>query len=165
MPQLYYPTAIGLFFIQASDHYLERVAIMPSAMVVPEKQNTASLLQESPLLKEAVAQIEAYFSGKIFHFDLPLQPTKTVKGEAIRAALCQIPYGETASYRQLAIKADSGPRAVGQACARNPLAVIVPCHRIIKADGSLGQYSAGEGVSTKIQLIAHEQQHQTSRFL
>ncbi|AAV90613.1 methylated-DNA--protein-cysteine methyltransferase [Zymomonas mobilis subsp. mobilis ZM4 = ATCC 31821] len=162
MPQLYYPTIIGLFSLQASDQYLERVAIMPPAMKKPEKQDLAAILKQSPLLKEVVAQIEAYFTGKVFSFDLPLQPAKTARGEAIRQALCQIPYGETASYRQLAIKAESGARAIGQACARNPLALIVPCHRIIKADGSLGQYSAGEGITTKAWLIDHERLHRGS---
>ncbi|MFT8736689.1 MAG: methylated-DNA--[protein]-cysteine S-methyltransferase [Zymomonas mobilis] len=158
MPQLYYPTVIGLFSIRASEEYLEQVSIL-SDLSVKEEQNSASVLANSPLLQETVRQIEAYLAGKLFRFDLPLQPSKSPRGEALRQALCQVPYGETPSYRQLAIIADSGPRAIGQACARNPLAVIVPCHRIIKADGSLGQYSSGKGVETKQWLIDHEKRY------
>ncbi|MFT9100244.1 MAG: methylated-DNA--[protein]-cysteine S-methyltransferase [Zymomonas mobilis subsp. pomaceae] len=114
---------------------------------------------KSAILKETTQQLDAYFQGKLYHFDLPLKPASTPKGEAMRQAIMNIAYGSTASYRQVAMGIDSGARAIGQSCARNPFTLIVPCHRVVKADGSLGQYSSGNGVSTKCWLLDHEKRY------
>ena len=109
-----------------------------------------------PLLEEAAAQLTAYFDGKLTDFDLPLEPKSTKRGNELRDAIIAVPYGETASYGEVARKASSGPRAIGQACQRNPLPIVVPCHRVIAAGGKIGYYSGGDGIPTKRYLLNHE---------
>ena len=111
---------------------------------------------DTPLLQEAVRQLTAYFDGTLKAFDLPLR----LKGTAFRMkcweALCTIPYGETISYGKQArrIGNPKAVRAVGGANHHNPISIIVPCHRVIGADGSLTGY--GGGVEVKEWLLAHE---------
>ncbi len=112
----------------------------------------------SALLREAAAQIEAWFAGRLTQFDLPLHPARTERGAALRAGIAAIPHGATASYGEVAKRVGSGPRAVGQACRRNPFPILIPCHRVLGAGQSIGYYSAGDGVATKRWLLAHEQQ-------
>ena len=101
----------------------------------------------------AAEQLAAYFAGQLTDFDLPLAPAGTQFQRAVWAALRQIPYGDTWSYGQLAGKIGSpaAVRAVGLANGRNPIAVVVPCHRVIGADGSLTGY--GGGLSRKRFLL------------
>jgi methylated-DNA-[protein]-cysteine S-methyltransferase len=100
--------------------------------------------QEEPFAS-AAGQLAAYFAGQLTAFDLPLAPAGTQFQRTVWAALQQIPYGETWSYGQLASKIGSpaAVRAVGLANGRNPIAVVVPCHRVIGADGSLTGYGGG----------------------
>lgn len=108
------------------------------------------------LLNEALDELAAWFDGRLTEFQLPLEPLTTPRGEAHRAAIRNIPHGETASYGALARQLGSSPRAVGQACRRNPVPIIIPCHRVVGAGGTIGHFSAGEGVKTKIWLLQHE---------
>jgi methylated-DNA-[protein]-cysteine S-methyltransferase len=112
--------------------------------------------EPDPVLIEAARQIDGYFAQNLQIFDLPLGPAATGFQMRARAAMLAIPYGKTASYGQLAAKLGTAPRAVGLACARNPLPIIVPCHRVLGAAGSLGGYSGGAGLGTKRWLLAHE---------
>jgi methylated-DNA-[protein]-cysteine S-methyltransferase len=91
------------------------------------------------------AQLEEYFDGRRQSFDIPLKPAGSPFELAVWRALVEIPYGETLSYGELAarIGRPEAPRAVGAANGRNPIAVIVPCHRVIGADGSLTGYGGG----------------------
>ena len=109
-----------------------------------------------PLLAEAGKQLNAYLAGNLQSFDLPLAPAATPRGTTLRAAIAAIPYGQTASYGQVARTAGSAARAVGQACARNPFPIIIPCHRVLAARGALGHYSGGQGVETKLALLRLE---------
>lgn len=112
---------------------------------------------ESPgPFRPVVDQLEAYFSGQLTEFDLPLQLVGTGFQCRVWEALCQIPYGETWSYAQLAGKVgnDRACRAVGLANGRNPIAIIVPCHRVIGANGTLTGY--GGGLDRKAWLLGHE---------
>ena len=111
---------------------------------------------DQPALREALAQLAAYFDGKLTAFDLPLAPAASERGPELRAAICAIGYGETASYGDLAGKTGASARAVGQACASNPFPIVVPCHRVLGAGGALGYYSAGNGPATKVWLLKHE---------
>src|SRR4051812_20363792 len=86
-------------------------------------------------LDEAVRQLNEYFCGTRTHFDLRLAPSASARGETLRAAIVSIPHGHVARYGEVAGAAGSGARAVGQACARNPLPVIIPCHRVLAANG------------------------------
>ena len=107
----------------------------------------------------AAAQLRAWFAGTLQDFDLPLVPASTPRGAALRAGMLAIPYGETLSYGALAQKIASSARAIGQACARNKFPIIVPCHRVLNAGGTLGAYSAGNGPTTKSWLLEHERRH------
>lgn len=90
-------------------------------------------------------QLDAYFAGKLTHFEIPLKVSGTPFQERVWKALCEIPYGQTWSYAQLAahIGNPKAVRAVGTANGRNPISIIVPCHRVIGADGSLVGYGGG----------------------
>ena len=109
------------------------------------------------LLTEALAQLTAWFDGRLETFDLPLAGSSTPRGAALRAGIAAISFGETASYGAVARAIDSGPRAVGQACRRNPFPLVVPCHRVVGSGGTLGFYSAGAGVPTKRWLLDFEE--------
>lgn len=117
-------------------------------------------LDPSPAAKQwldrAESQLAEYFAGERRTFDLPLDPQGTDFQKRAWAALARIPYGETRSYGELAreIGCPKGPRAVGSANGRNPICVIIPCHRAIGADGSLTGFSAG--IERKKALLALE---------
>ena len=102
---------------------------------------------------EAVEQLEAYFAGTLTEFDLPLRLEGTAFQQQVWAALLEIPYGETWSYGELAthIGNPNASRAVGLANGRNPIGIIVPCHRVIGASGSLTGY--GGGLDRKQKLL------------
>ncbi|WP_121187924.1 methylated-DNA--[protein]-cysteine S-methyltransferase [Nocardiopsis sp. Huas11] len=95
--------------------------------------------------QEAVRQLEAYFAGELTDFDLPLAPAGTPWQLRVWAGLTTIPYGETSSYGRLAeeLGRPTASRAVGMANGRNPISIIVPCHRVIGADGTLTGYAGG----------------------
>ncbi|WP_156680586.1 methylated-DNA--[protein]-cysteine S-methyltransferase [Sphingomonas profundi] len=113
---------------------------------------------DDPLLREARAQLAAWFDGRLTAFDLPLAASSTPRGPAHRAAIMAIGHGETASYGSIARAIGSSPRAVGQACRANPFPILVPCHRVLGAGRSIGHYSAGSGVETKRWLLDHERE-------
>ena len=97
-----------------------------------------------PVLKEAASQLEEYFAGERIEFDLPMELDGTAFQREVWAELTRIPYGKTISYGELArrVGRPSGPRAVGQANGRNPIAIIVPCHRVLASNG-IGGYGGG----------------------
>lgn len=111
---------------------------------------------DAPVLAEARAQLEAYFAGTRRAFDLPLAPDGTPFQRRVWDALVAIPFGETISYGELArrIGKPHASRAVGVANSKNPIAIVVPCHRVIGADGSLTGYAGG--LPIKRWLLDHE---------
>lgn len=118
----------------------------------------------SPLLERALRQLDEYFHGRRRTFDLPLKWKGTPFQEEVWAALCRIPYGETATYADIAaqIGRPKAVRAVGQANRANELAIIVPCHRIVGKNGALVGY-AGSRTDVKAKLLELERRYQ-SRF-
>ncbi len=108
----------------------------------------------SPLLTEALHQLQAYFDRRLTRFDLPLQ-WGTGLNEQVRRAMAAIPLGETRTYGDLARALHAPAQAIGQACGLNPIPIIIPCHRILGAHG-LGGFSAKGGVETKVWLLKHE---------
>jgi methylated-DNA-[protein]-cysteine S-methyltransferase len=113
--------------------------------------------ETTPLLREAATQLQDYFDGLRTRFDLPLAPVGTAFRRQVWAALCRIPPGETRSYIDIAREVGClSPRAIGQANGSNPIPILIPCHRVIAADGSIGGYSGGEGLPTKRWLLALE---------
>ncbi len=112
---------------------------------------------------EAVEQLAAYFEGDLVEFDLRLRLDGTEFQRSVWAGLREIPYGETWTYGELAehIGRPGASRAVGLANGRNPVGIIVPCHRVIGADGSMTGY--GGGIDRKVALLALEQDRRTPR--
>lgn len=108
----------------------------------------------TPLLLEALSQLQAYFDRRLTRFDLPLA-WGTGFHEKVRRAMAAIPLGETRSYGDLARQIGAPAQAVGQACGANPIPILIPCHRILGAHG-LGGFSARGGVETKVWLLQHE---------
>ena len=109
-----------------------------------------------PVLREAARQLERYFAGRLKKFDLPLAPHGTDFHKRVWALMSDIPFGETATYGGMAMALGSGARAVGTACGRNPIPIIVPCHRVLASGGREGGYSGGQGLPTKRRLLALE---------
>lgn len=143
---------VGPIRLRVQGRALSDLTILPGAALEADKSG-------DPVLAEVQAQLAAYFAGERRLFDLPLAPAASPRGEALRAGIAAIPYGETLSYGALAHVLDSGPRAVGQACRRNPFPIIIPCHRVTSANGAPEQYSGGNGVDTKAWLTRFEQQN------
>ena len=112
-------------------------------------------MDESPLLAEAGRQLAAYFEGRLQVFDLPLRPAGDPLQSQVAAAMRAIPYGRTREYGEIAREIGAPAQAIGQACGRNTIPVIIPCHRVVGADG-LGGFSAPGGIETKVALLRHE---------
>lgn len=145
MPVIFYESMIGRIAIAEKDGFISNVYITDE---VPEDAE----LCETPLLAEAVGQFGDYFAGKLKEFSLPLAPEGTVFMKQVWAALQEIPYGKTASYGEIAerIGKPKAARAVGLANNRNPIPIIIPCHRVIGANGSLTGYAGGLDMKRKL---------------
>lgn len=108
------------------------------------------------LLERARDQLEAYFAGTLTHFDLPVAPMGTAFQRKVWAAIAAIPFGKARTYGDLARELETAPRPLGGACGRNPIPIIIPCHRVLGMNGSLGGYSGMDGIDTKRFLLEHE---------
>jgi len=148
MPNTVVESPIGPLGLVASDTGLQSVLFDGSSM---QAQGS------SPVLAEAARQLEAYFDGELVAFDLPLELSGTEFQRRCWLALATIPYGQTVSYgeqaRRLGLAPDAA-RAVGAANGQNPLPIVLPCHRVIGADGSLTGF--GGGLHVKRYLLEHE---------
>src|ERR1700688_3710677 len=144
MPSLSIPSPIGQLTIDELD-----------GAIVAISWADAPAGNGSPLLAEAARQLAAYFDGRLSRFDLPLAPAGTAFAARVWAAMQAIPYGETRCYGDLANVIGSAPRAVGRACGRNPIPIVIPCHRVLARRG-LGGYSGSGGLATKQRLLALE---------
>ncbi len=111
---------------------------------------------ETPVLTEAKKQLSQYFARERQSFDLPLKPHGTKFQKAVWQQMLEIPYSETKTYGALAANLKSAARAVGGACGRNPIPIIIPCHRVMGANGKLTGFSGGEGIATKQALLRLE---------
>ena len=145
----YCPTPIGLLEIEGDDRHVRAVTFV-------DAPGDAGEVGANAVTEEAAAQLAAYFDGARRTFELPLAPEGTPFQRAVWAQLLQVPFGETATYRDIALALDNanGVRAVGAANGRNPIAVIVPCHRIVGSNGRLTGY--GGGLWRKEWLLRHE---------
>lgn len=110
----------------------------------------------TPLMREAIRQLQTYFDGELRAFSLPLRPVGTPFQQRVWQALMDIPYGETRSYADIAVQVGcpKGTRAVGMANHRNPLPIVIPCHRVIGKNGTLTGYAGG--LAIKEALLALE---------
>ena len=144
---------IGLLYLVATDRGLRGIFFRD-----PKLPAARSGESQNIILDLAAAQLEEYFAGERHAFDLPLDPKGTDFQMQVWEQLAKIPYGQTRSYKDIAtaVQNSKASRAVGTANGRNPLSIVVPCHRVINADGTLGGY--GGGIDIKKQLLKLEQQ-------
>lgn len=141
--QLKMDTPVGSVFLVANEkglegvHWTEQDVEMVSSSEADRKSRT--------ILQMAAEQLTEYFKGQRKQFNLPLAPNGTDFQKKVWSVLSQIPYGKTFSYSEVALRIANAKavRAVGSANGKNPLSIIVPCHRVIAADGSLGGYAGG----------------------
>ncbi|MGJ8588981.1 MAG: methylated-DNA--[protein]-cysteine S-methyltransferase [Yoonia sp.] len=112
-------------------------------------------LTDGPLHQQTAEELAAYFAGQLRQFQIPVAPKGSVFQQRFYAALCAIPYGETRTYGDLAKELGVSAQAIGQACGANPIAIIIPCHRVLSADG-LGGYSGAGGIEAKVALLRLE---------
>lgn len=111
---------------------------------------------DTPLLREAISQLRAYDAGTLSQFDLPLVINATEAVQMTCEVMQTIPYGQTLTYGDIAKQTGLSAQSVGQACGRNPIPIIIPCHRVMGADGRLVGFSGHGGVETKVALLRHE---------
>ncbi|MCZ4371732.1 methylated-DNA--[protein]-cysteine S-methyltransferase [Vibrio diazotrophicus] len=149
----YYQSPHGQMTIQANDKGLLGAWF---EIQTTQPQDLGAYSDDHAILNQAKIQLEEYFSGRRTQFDLPLAAKGTDFQQSVWQALCKIPYGETWSYQQLAdeIGNPKAVRAVGLANGKNPISVIVPCHRVIGKNGKLTGYAGG--VETKEKLLQLE---------
>ncbi len=120
---------------------------------------TPALKPKTALAERACAQLASYLTDPKAGFDLPLKADGTDFQRSVWCAIAAIPQGKTLTYGEIAKRLKSAPRAVGQACGRNPYPVVVPCHRVVAADGGLGGFASATGgylLDTKRWLLEHE---------
>jgi methylated-DNA-[protein]-cysteine S-methyltransferase len=147
---------IGPLTLIARDGVLTNVSMYEQRHVSPPPDDAVI---DDAYFKDVAAQLDAYFAGELTSFDLEMNLLGTPFQRSVWSQLCEIPYGETISYGELARRVGNpnASRAVGLANGRNPVAIIVPCHRVIGANGSLTGY--GGGLERKTWLLDHEVQH------
>jgi methylated-DNA-[protein]-cysteine S-methyltransferase len=115
--------------------------------------------EDAQSLREAIRQLRAYFAGELETFDIPLAPEGTPFQQTVWKHLCDIPYGETISYGELARRVGNpnASRAVGLANGSNPIAIVVPCHRVIGSNGKLTAYGGGLPIKEKLLALERRQ--------
>jgi methylated-DNA-[protein]-cysteine S-methyltransferase len=152
------PTPVGVLTLAGDEEGLREVTF-PNATHAKSAVSSGQRGESVPALREAISQLNAYFAGSLSRFDLPLAPVGTQFQRECWSALRAIPYGQTVSYGEIArrVGRPAAYRAVGAANGRNPIPIIIPCHRVIGADGSLTGF--GGGLSIKRHLLELEARH------
>ena len=138
---------------------LGRLAITADATAIRKidwTDATTTMATESPLLEAAVRQLEQYFGDPKSQFDLPLAPGGDPFECGVWSEMLAIPSGATATYGDIAKALGKPAQAVGGACGRNPIPIVIPCHRVVGAGGRMTGYSGKGGVETKRWLLQHE---------
>ena len=143
----YYQSPIGCLKLTATEDALTALRFVEEAADEAE-----STMPANRIIQQACKQLDEYFAGKRKRFELPLSLAGTPFQQKVWKELQQIPYGQTVSYAQLAQSVGNPKafRAVGSANGKNPAAIIVPCHRVINANGQLGGYAYGLGVKKQL---------------
>jgi methylated-DNA-[protein]-cysteine S-methyltransferase len=141
----YIKTVLGPIEISEVDGFITELFFVKDPYEIPGEQKT-------PLLEKAEKQIKEYLDGTSRGFDLPLAAKGTEFQKAVWETLCKIPYGETRSYKQVAelIGRPDASRAVGMANSKNPILILMPCHRVVGSDGKLTGYAAGLGIKEQL---------------
>ena len=135
---------IGELLIVSDGTHIIRIN-MDHQKYAADVQNNWEMNPELPIIARAIAQLQSYFAGDLKAFDLPLHTEGTAFQQSVWRALAMIPFGHTVSYGELArrIGNPGASRAVGLANGKNPIAIVLPCHRVVGANGSLTGYGGG----------------------
>ena len=144
-------TPFAVLGIRVADGVLASLELLPQATPVQAPADAATA--------HVVAEIERYLEDPRHRIELPLAPAPTEFQQRMREAMLGIPAGRTRTYGDIAKALGTAPRAVGRACGANPIALVVPCHRVVGSDGGLGGFmQAAEGMTLEIKrwLLAHE---------
>ncbi len=144
-------TPFGALGVRTAGKAIAEIRFLPPGTTARKPQNA--------LAERACAQLAAYLADPKAGFDLPLEPAGTDFQRSVWRAIAAIPQGRTLTYGEIAKRLQSAPRAVGQACGRNPYPVVVPCHRVVASDGGLGGFANARGgylLDTKRWLLEHE---------
>lgn len=151
-----YTSPIGILRIVADDIAVRSIMLEDRQKAFGDKSASKSNSDRTPLIDETIRQLDQYFSKTRTTFDLPLDPEGTVFQKQVWAALRNIPYGQMRTYKEIAqaIDCPHGYRAVGLANNRNPIIIVIPCHRVIGSNGSLIGYRGG--LSVKEELLKLE---------
>lgn len=152
MPLGFYQTDIGRIGIEEQQEHITQVYFDNESL------DESIELTATPLTNEAAKQLNAYLSGRLKQFSLPLAPIGSVFRQTLWQLLCAIPYGETASYKSLAIATGNpkAARAVGQANNKNPIPIFIPCHRVIGTNGQLVGYRGGLAIKQHLLQIENQ---------
>jgi len=145
-------TPFGALGIHTDERFVTKIEFLPpsTSILVPRKNSIAHL---------ACVQLNAYLDNADFQFDLPTRFVGSARQIRVWEALKSIPRGEVITYGELARRVQSVPRAVGQACGKNPVPIVIPCHRVISANGKLGGFMGGtdnDPLAIKRWLLNHE---------
>ena len=161
MATIKYATPIGNLFLSAEDGAVTALYFEGGRTTPPTLKETPPNSEDAKVLNALTEELDAYFAGTLREFTVPLRPKGTPFRTNVWEALCTIPYGETISYKELAqrIGNPKAIRAVGGANHNNPISIIIPCHRVIGANGKLVGY--GGGLNVKEFLLEHEQNNKT----
>ena len=148
-------TSVGILRIEENNGYITRIGIFE-----PGQNNDAMPHVVHPLITQCKQQLQEYFSGERAEFTVPIRPFGTDYSQSVWEKLKTVNYGETITYKELATRmgTPTAQRAVAGANRRNPIMIILPCHRVIGANGAMTGY-AGGGIKNKEWLIEHEKKH------
>lgn len=144
-------TPFGALGVRTEENAIAEIRFLPPGTKTVEPKNA--------LAARASQQLAIWIADPSARFDLPLKPAGTTFQRGVWRAIAAIPQGRTLTYGEIAKRLKSAPRAVGQACGRNPYPIVVPCHRVVAADGGLGGFASATGgylLDTKRWLLEHE---------
>lgn len=146
MAVFFYETDIGIIGIEEKNGFISNVYFGKDDI----EDNIE--IKETKLVKEASIQLNKYISGELKEFKLPLSPKGTEFMNEVWNGLCEIPYGEVLTYKEMGEKIGrpKAARAVGLACNRNPIPIFIPCHRIVGSSGKLTGYLGGVDIKEKL---------------
>ena len=150
------PSPVGTLYLGLTGSAVREIRFSPIPNGIPIPSGSPA----QALSERLIEQLDAYFSGRLVAFDLPLDLVGTEYQMRVWNSLIEIPYGQTIRYAELARRNGSGARAVGQAIHYNPISIIVPCHRVVGSDGALTGYAGG--LPRKQWLLEHEQRRPVS---
>lgn len=143
MDIFYYKSPIGILEIKIEDNFVLGLNVVETCGNFPERVG---------YFAEVARQLDEYFSGKRHKFDIKINPVGTEFQRKVWTKLTEIPYGETKSYKQIAesIGNQNAQRAIGNACNKNPILIIIPCHRVISKNGNLTGFACGVDIKAKL---------------